>query len=76
MSASKNPRKIKGFQTKSGGAVALGVELDNPNRSTIDYTQEYIFINGVAGIIARYVRPEPNRLNYYRKRDEHGNFCK
>ena len=51
----------------AGGAVALGVELsNNPNHSTIDYTQQYIFVNGVGGIIAAYERPKPkpsiNRL--------------
>jgi len=64
----------------AGGEAVIRVEPNNPNTilSIDNYTQFYIFVNGVVGVIAKWFRPAARRsINYLtQKRDKEGNFCK
>ena len=71
----------------TGGEAVSRVELNEGNTalSFDNLAQIYVFVNGVAGVLAKWFRPAAKKTTYnsawynnYKtiKRDEHGNFCK
>ena len=58
-----------------GRASPIRVEHSNGRYSTIDYTHDYIFVNGIIGTIKSYKKYEPKRsLHYLEQPREKGSF--
>jgi len=51
--------------TGIGRAVATVIENGKANRTTTSIGQQYFFVNGKVGIVAKYERPKPKTATHY-----------